>query len=104
MLHHRILACVVLSVACIGALAGGCGDNKPTAQRVKIPPRYANLPARKVPAYLKDTVFEKCDVTNTEPFLISAYGFVSNLNSTGDCTAPNAVRDYMVKEMIKHKW
>src|SRR5690349_15053688 len=96
-----LLICGALVVA-VGV--GGCSSKPKVNQKIKIPPRYTMLPAKKVPAIFKDTVYEKCDLINTEPFLVSGYGFVSNLSGTGDSSAPNAVREYMVKEMIKHKW
>src|SRR5207302_9931992 len=66
--------------------------------------RYTSLPAKKVPAYLKDSVLERCDLINTGPFLVSGYSVVVNLGATGDSTAPNLVRQYIVNEMVKHKW
>jgi hypothetical protein len=94
---------VVLVGSLIGVFAG-CGGKPKVDPKKQIPSRYSALPQKKVPAVFKDTVYEKCDLINTEPFLVSGYGFVSNLNGTGDSSAPNAVREYMVKEMIKHKW
>lgn len=94
-------ACAALAV---GTLYGCSGNKKKKGPRVEVPPIYRTLAAKKVPAFLKDTILEKCDLTNIEPFLVSGYGLVSNLNNTGDSQAPNAVRDYMVKEMVKHKW
>jgi hypothetical protein len=102
--HHRAsrrLAAIALAAALAVA---GCSSKPKVDSKVKIPTRYTSLPAKKVPAVFKDTVYEKCDLINTEPFLVNGYGFVSNLSNTGSCEAPNAVREYMVKEMIKHKW
>ena len=96
-----LLICVGLSAAIVVA---GCNSKPKVDPRKAIPSRYTALPQKKVPEVFKDTIYEKCDLINTEPFLVSGYGFVSNLNGTGDTTAPNAVREYMVKEMIKHKW
>jgi hypothetical protein len=105
MMSHLRLSLGLLICGVIVASGAGGGCSKPKVnQKIKIPPRYTALPAKKVPAVFKDTVYEKCDLINTEPFLVSGYGFVSNLNGTGDSAAPNQVREYMVKEMIKHKW
>jgi len=69
----------------------------------KITPKYATLEAKKVPDFMKGTIFERVDVGNTEPFLVSGYGLIVNLNGTGDNTAvPTRVRDYMIKQMVKH--
>ena len=80
-----------------------CSDSK-KHKPVAIAPRYSSLPAKKVPDVFKDSILEKCDLIRTEPFLVSGYGLVVNLNNTGDTKAPNAVREYIVKEMDKHKW
>lgn len=97
-----------LLTGCVAALGvivvAGCSGKPRVDPKKQIPSRYVALPPRKVPEVFKDTIYEKCDLINTEPFLVSGYGFVSNLNGTGDSLAPNAVREYMVKEMIKHKW
>ena len=102
--HLRSSVGLLICVGVVAALVFGCSGKPKVDKRVAIEPRYTALPAKKVPEIFKDTVYEKCDLINTEPFLVSGYGFVSNLNGTGDTTAPNAVREYMVKEMIKHKW
>src|SRR5688572_21344878 len=99
-----VAAVAAVAVAAALVVVAGCNNKPRVDEKVKIPPRYVALPAKKVPEVFKDTVYEKCDLINTEPFLVSGYGFVSNLNGTGDTIAPNAVREYMVKEMIKHKW
>src|SRR5205809_7331934 len=86
----------------IAAVVVGCADNA-KHKPVQIAPRYSTLPPKKVPDVFKDTILEKCDLIRTEPFLVSGYGLVVNLNNTGDTKAPNAVREYIVKEMDKHK-
>src|SRR4051794_25063864 len=117
--HHRPISCggprmlrprfirvftVVAAVALTAGLAVSCSEKKKPDRRVSLPTRYATLPAKNVPALFKETILEKCDLVNTEPFLVSGYGLVVNLDNTGDTAAPNAVRQYMVKEMDKHKW
>jgi hypothetical protein len=87
----------------IAALAMSC-SNSNKRKPITLAPRYSALPPKTVPAVFKDTILEKCDLIRTEPFLVSGYGLVVNLNNTGDTKAPNAVRDYIVKEMDKHKW
>lgn len=68
----------------------------------KVAPRYPTLAARQVPDYLKDTIFAYTDMGGTEPFPISGYGLVANLNGTGGSRAPTAVREFIVKEMARH--
>ncbi|MEO6434937.1 MAG: flagellar basal body P-ring protein FlgI [Tepidisphaeraceae bacterium] len=100
----RILLAACAALALGAGLMQGCSNKKKDGPRVKLPDRYTTLPPRKVPAFLKDTILEKCDLINTEPFLVSGYSVVVNLDNTGDGDAPNRVRDYIVKEMFKHKW
>lgn len=99
---HRL--CVVLLVVATAAPAmvalSGCYKKKPEKQ-VK---RYQKLPDKEVPAYMKGSVMEYADLQNVEAFPVSGYGLIANLDSTGDSTAPTAVREYMTKEMQKHRF
>jgi hypothetical protein len=81
------------------ALLPGCAQ-KPVPAEVT-PPRYATLPPREVPAVLKGTILEIADLAEVQPRRVSGYGLVVNLEGTGDTTAPNAVREFMIKQMIK---
>jgi flagellar basal body P-ring protein FlgI len=92
-----VLAAAVLSFGL--AVAPGCSRKV----KYKAPvTRYATLPAKEVAPYLKDTIFERTVLGNTEPYLVSGYGLVANLDYTGGSEAPNAVREYMVKQMQQH--
>jgi|SRR5665213_364510 len=85
------------AMACL-ALSTGCQqEQKP----VVIPPKYAPRADKPVPAFLTGTVWEKVDVANTDPFPISSYGLVVNLDNTGDTTAPTAVKQFITKELYK---
>lgn len=77
----------------------GCG-----AQTPKPPtPGYADLGAKKnVPEYMKGTIWERTELMYTEPFAVSGYGLIGSLRGTGDSYAPTAVREYMIREMVKH--
>src|SRR5688572_15794153 len=105
MLHHathrrlRTSLGLLCALALAFTLAPGC--SKKATKPVE---RYATLPPKKVPPFLKDTVFEKTDVLNTEPLVVSGFGLVANLDGTGASDVSNAVRDYMIKEMQKHKF
>ncbi len=104
MIGRRLHLCLsaVVALAVVGVFIVGCADKK--KDKVVIAPRYKELPAKKVPLVFKDSVLERCDLTNTEPFLVSGYSVVVNLAGTGDSVAPNKVREYIYNEMIKHKW
>src|SRR5439155_5434217 len=91
---RSVSLCAALAIVValtVGGSGAGCSDKKPTT-RVQLPTRYASLPAKPVPQVFKDTILEKCDLINTEPFLVSGYGLVVNLNNTGSTQAPNLVR------------
>jgi hypothetical protein len=87
----------------ISLALAGCGGKKArtTTDVPKVEPRYQALTPKAVPDWLKGSIYEQCDVI-AEPLRISNYGLVVNLRGTGDAeNVPNAVRDYMLREMIK---
>jgi flagellar basal body P-ring protein FlgI len=97
----RTLAAICLAVA--GALGGvaalvGCSEQKSPKPVV----RYATLPPKPVPAYMKNTIFERVDMVDAEPLPLSGYGIVARLKGTGDNKLlPTAVREYVIKEMVR---
>ena len=95
----RLCLHAVLLVAAVSVLLAGC--HKKPEKHVK---RYQRLPGKAVPAFMKGSVMEYADLQNLDVFPVSGYGLVANLDSTGDCTAPTAVREYMTKEMQKHRF
>src|SRR4051812_17432483 len=101
-LSDRLLRVVIVGGAAL-SLAMGCASG-PKREKVVIQPRYKELPAKQVPEFLQDTILARCDLTNTEPFLVSGYSVAVNLAGTGSSEAPNLVREYIYNEMIKHKW
>lgn len=91
-------------VACTAALLlpgfFGCKSHKKPSEPKA---RYAALPDKQVPDFLKDTIFERTDLLETDPLPVSAYGVVSQLRGTGDNRQlPTAVRDHIVKQMVKN--
>ena len=101
-LGFRIVLRAATVCAAFMALVGCGSTSKPKAAPTR-PPRYATLPPRQVPEFLKDTIFERCDVIDTEPKLISGFGVVARLNNTADNTlVPTTVRNYIIREMVKH--
>src|ERR1051326_8389226 len=74
--HHWIWH--LLIVGCAGAAVVGCSHKPHSNTRVQLDTRYATLPPRQVPPLFKDTIFEKCDLINTEPFLVNGFGVVAN--------------------------
>lgn len=92
--YSLALAALALSVI----LFTGCREEKPQATQ----PRYTTLGLRPVPKFLEGTIYQVCNLENTEPYPISGYGLVYLPNGGGDNTyVPTPVRDYMVKEMVK---
>jgi hypothetical protein len=100
-LGKRLLPGTIAAACAIGLLVGGCSKNE--APKVAKPP-YVNIGLRTgLPAYLKDTVLERTDLSNIGPLAVSSYGLVVNLRYSGDSnTAPTAVREWMIKEMYRH--
>jgi hypothetical protein len=87
--------------AAIGVGVVGCAGKKDKNKPVVVS-RYPTLQPRAVPDYLNDTILQKTDLLDTGPFMVSAYGLIANLQNTGGGPYPTRVRDYMVKEMVKH--
>jgi hypothetical protein len=83
------------------ALSVSAGCKSYVQQPEVIPSRYATMPPREVPEVLRGTILEIADLADTEPRQVSGYGLVVNLDGTGDTTAPNLVREYMLKQMVK---
>jgi flagellar basal body P-ring protein FlgI len=92
-----VVLTVILGAATLALSGGGC-DDPPK----KVENRYPTLPHKQVPAFMKGSIYEFADLGGTDPFPISAYGLVVNLNGTGGSRAPTAVREYMIKEMARH--
>lgn len=86
-----------LLAAPLVALSIGCTTRAPDPK-----PAPARLPKKEVAEFLKGTVWELVDVTNSDPLRVSGFGLVVGLDGTGDTRAPNAVREYMIKTMQKH--
>lgn len=85
------------------AMAVGCGpDRKKARVSASIPAKYEPLPPKDVPAWLKGSIYEQCDLAATEPLRASAFSLVTGLKGTGDAlNVSNAVRDYMLRQMTK---
>ncbi len=94
-LLRPILVCALL----VGVI--GCGGKKKTTRQELLSSHYQVLPPKQVPEYLKDTVLERCDLMNAQPFPVSGFGLVANLRGTGDTFAGTAVREYIRSTAIK---
>lgn len=101
--HRRssffVLACCALTLGL--ALTPGCSRKVQYKAPVS---RYDRLPEKEVEPFLKGTVFERTLLGNIDPYLVSGYGLVANLDNTGGSEAPMAVREYMIKQMQQHKF
>lgn len=94
-----VLACCALAFGL--ALAPGCSRKVNYKAPVT---RYPTLPEKQVDPFLQGTLFERTELANIEPYLVSGYGLVANLDNTGGSEAPMAVRNYMIKQMQQHKF
>src|SRR5687768_15999088 len=97
------LLCALAAVSLTCAPMVGCQPKKVRPSKV-IKPLYDTLPAKNVPVVFKDTIMARCDLLYTEPFLVSGYGLVVNLDNTGSSVAPNLVREYIHDLMVKRKF
>lgn len=96
----RVVPAVLLLAAFAASSAlPGCARVQPKRE---VTPRYAELPPKDVPAFLRGTILERSDLVHTEPVLISGYGVVVNLEGTGDGNAPGPVREHIVRLMVRY--
>lgn len=91
-----------LMASVLGAAVAGVGVGCRTEEPPKPMIRYPARPPKEVPAFLKGTVYEATDLEAVQPFAVSGWGLVVNLRGTGDSTAPTYVREFIIREMIKH--
>src|SRR5437762_9445 len=83
---------------CLAASLPGCLKKDPPKPIV----RHVTLPPKDVPPFLKNTIYERCDLADTDPLPLSGYGLVVGLQGTGDNSQlPNTVRTYIIKQMVK---
>lgn len=84
--------------AALCVLASVTGCNQPAA---KPPPaRYPTFSLRKVPDFMKGTLYEATDLQNDIPFEVSSWGLVVNLDGTGGSERiSNSLRSFMDKEL-----
>lgn len=95
-----ILVLAVLAGISFGGCGGGEKKRPSTTQPIV---RYQPLGPRVVPDYLKGTIFEKANMQDMRPFLVSGFGLVGQLRGTGNNSAiATGVRDYMRKEILTH--
>src|SRR5262249_19241925 len=98
--HLWMVLPLIVAVGMLVSPTGCAQKEKPKTPMA----RYPQLPLRKVPPYMKNTILERAELGDDRPYLVSGFGLVANLNGTGNSDAPNAVREYIIKEMAKHKW
>ena len=103
---HRLPLRSARTVCCRGLL-GMVGGLQRARRRSRVQTRelYDQLAPQdrnRSRVFMHRTIWEKVDVGNTDPFQVSGYGLVVNLDNTGDSTAPVAVKEYMIKLMLKH--
>src|SRR5687768_5719854 len=92
-------ACAALSVF---LLIPGCSNQKPK-ERSALKIRYATMEKRPdVPTIFKGTIWETTTRTNDESYVSAPYGLVGRLRGTGDTTASLQVRQWMIKQMVRH--
>ena len=95
----RAIKCILL---CSGLLVlSSC--SRTDRQHATLPPsKYETLPAKNLPVFMKGTILEAAEVENKDPYPVSGFGLVVNLNNTGDNRGvPQAVVNAMLDEMTR---
>ncbi len=92
-MYRKFLAPALLAAALLPA---GCSRTLPPRM---VTSRYPQLPAKTVPDFLQGSILERVDLAHTDFARVSGYGLVVNTDGTGDGSAPNAIRQYIIKEM-----
>jgi flagellar basal body P-ring protein FlgI len=91
----RTAAICAIATAFLAGLAGCVQE----AEKAK-PPIYERMDKRDVSAFMAGTIHEITNLQNDQPFLVSGWGLVVNLDGTGGSRqVPNNVKAFMVKEM-----
>ena len=94
--HRFLRAAASIALAFVFVGLAGCAQppDKPK------PPRYAIRGKRSVPAFMEGTIYQITDLGNDQPFLVSGWGLVVNLDGTGGSRQlSNNVKAYMMMEM-----
>src|SRR5687768_17239031 len=87
---RRVVAASLCVALALVVSATGC-SKRPQPGRTS---DYQNLGPKKVPAYLKGSIYEQVELANQEPLMVSSFGLVGQLRGTGDTKAPPAVRQW----------
>ena len=74
---------------------GGCSQPKTVGK----PPAVAPPPTFTGPSFLRGTVGSLVRIRGFEPMLVSGWGFVTQLDGTGDTTAPSFIKRWMIQRM-----
>ncbi len=99
-LRRPLLLCLIATAAMLPPLAG-C-QQKVEAPK-KLEPRYPYVGRKKVPEFMAGTIYERVEVGNTDPFPVSGWGLVVNLDHTGSNEGlPSVITQYMIKQMSIH--
>jgi flagellar basal body P-ring protein FlgI len=94
--HRFLRAAASLAAAClfVGLTSCEAPPEKPK------PPRYPQIGKRDVPDFMSGTIYQITDLGNDQPFLVSGWGLVVNLDGTGGSRQlSNNVKAFMAKEM-----
>lgn len=91
-------AASVIAAAALFVGFTGCAE---TPEKPK-PPQYARFGKRDVPPFMEGTIYQTTNLQNDQPFLVSGWGLVVNLDGTGGSRQmSNNVKAFMVKEMAR---
>jgi hypothetical protein len=101
--HRRLRRTFAGALLCAAVGAGILISGCQKAEAPKPPPqRYTELKDKDLPPFLQGTIGALAERTNDEPYRTASYGLVGWLRGTGDTTASLPVREWMVKQMVRH--
>ena len=86
-----------VAAICLAMGVAGCAAQPPDPPR---PTPYPRMAKRQVPAFMRGTLYEITNLQNDNPFLVSGWGLVVNLDGTGGSEQmPNTLKAFMAKEL-----
>ena len=86
------------ALALIGVGVGGCNSTEAAPQPAPVFTDSGYKPD--LPDYMRGTVYERTDLANIQPYSVSAYSLVVNLDGTADNSEiPTVVRQAIIKRM-----
>jgi hypothetical protein len=95
--REMIRRCLRIALAVVAISLASCSSKQPAPPKE---PLWPTLPKPAVPQFMQGSLYERVRFSGLDNLGVYGYSLVVNLHDTGDGTAPTAVRDYIVKQML----